>query len=116
MRDLRELGPDRDPVATLARRSAQEAPPCAEPAASAEAAPLTETQRANLAAGDAADGKVDHVVGQCNSCALHMEGDPTYKAQAGDYELHFCSASCLEAYEADPAKGLEQMGENAKQL
>ena len=60
-----------------------------------------EPDAAVLAAADAEDGTVDHVVEKCVVCSMAMPGDPTQTVTLGDYELHMCSALCTEAFEAD---------------
>ena len=67
---------------------------------------------AQLAAADAVDGTVDHVVTQCAGCGLGMSGDPSHAAQIGDYELHLCSSSCQENFVADPAVVLGRLPAN----
>ena len=62
-----------------------------------------------LAAADAHDGKVDHVVEECGGCGLGMLGDPVNAVQHEGYELHFCSSSCASTFEADPAAGLKRI-------
>lgn len=74
------------------------------PAASADPAAI-------LAAADAHDGTVDHVVGECGGCMLGMPGDPAHAVEHAGYELHFCSESCKASFEADPAAGVSRLGE-----
>jgi hypothetical protein len=57
----------------------------------------------HLAAADASDGTVDHVVTQCAGCGLGMSGDPAHSARVGDYEMHLCSDSCQANFVSDPA-------------
>ena len=67
-----------------------------------------------LAAADAHDGTVDHVVSECAGCALGMKGDPAHAVSHEGYEMHFCSASCKEHFEAEPEAGLARLGQVAK--
>ncbi len=62
-----------------------------------------------LAAADAHDGTVDHVVSECAGCGLGMAGDPAHAVTHEGYELHFCSDSCKSTFEADPAGGIEHL-------
>lgn len=76
-----------------------------EPAAQAEEAtrPDAATQ---LALADAFDGVADHVISRCPSCGLAMDGSPEHAMQFAGYELHFCSAGCLDSFAADPEAGI----------
>jgi hypothetical protein len=56
---------------------------------------------------DLADGNEDHVVGQCGSCALGMEGTAEHAVQVGDYEMPFCSQSCATRMETEPEEVME---------
>ena len=62
-----------------------------------------------LAAADAHDGAVDHVVHECASCSLGMDGDAAHASQHGGYTLHFCSASCKDRFEADPESAIDRL-------
>lgn len=64
-----------------------------------------------LAAADAHDGAVDHVVHECTGCGLGMPGDPAHTAKHEGYDLQFCSETCQAGFEADPAKGVAQLGQ-----
>lgn len=55
-----------------------------------------------LAEADRADGKEDHVIEQCYSCALGMHGKSEFAATVKGYEAHFCSQSCRDHFESDP--------------
>ena len=59
-----------------------------------------------LAAADALDGETDNVVAKCPGCKLAMDGKAEHAAQVGDYELHFCSASCAEHFTEDTETSL----------
>ena len=67
-----------------------------------------------LAAADAHDGAVDHVVGECGGCMLGMAGDPAHVVTHEGYELHFCSEGCKAGFEADPAAGVARLAEAVK--
>lgn len=54
-----------------------------------------------LARADVVDGHEDHVVSNCVGCALAMEGKAEQVVHVGDYEMHFCSDHCREAFEKD---------------
>ena len=70
---------------------------------------LTDAQRATLDAADLVDGAADKIVADCGRCALHMPGNEAHASHVGEYTLHFCAASCKEAFEADPAKGIAEI-------
>jgi len=55
-----------------------------------------------LAAADAADGTVDHVISKCATCRLGMDGVAQYTATYGGYEMHFCSAECRSSFLTEP--------------
>jgi hypothetical protein len=59
-----------------------------------------------LAAADAMDGEVDHIVSKCPGCSLLMGGKAEHSLALEDYSLHFCSATCREHFNADAAAGL----------
>lgn len=71
--------------------SSEPAPTAAEPALDRAAA---------LAAADAHDGTVDHVVSECAVCGLAMPGDPAHAVSVEGYEVHLCSASCQTEFES----------------
>ena len=75
----------------------QEASP---PAASPQATSVQDAG-ARLAAADAADGTVDHVVSKCATCRLGMDGVAQYTATYAGYEMRFCSPECKETFERD---------------
>jgi len=62
-----------------------------------------------LAAADAHDGAEDHVVSECAGCMLGMPGDASHAVEHEGYELHFCSATCKEGFEADPEAGVKRL-------
>lgn len=80
---------------------------CGAPAPEAGAASV-------LAAADAHDGTVDHVVHECGGCGLAMPGDAAHAVKHEGYELHFCSEGCKEGFESDPAAGLAKIGQVVK--
>ncbi|MCA9173374.1 MAG: hypothetical protein KDB14_02680 [Planctomycetales bacterium] len=68
----------------------------ATPPTPGDQAPTTVAER--LAAADALDGKVDHVIEHCYPCALGMKGKPELTSKTDGYTLHFCSEGCLEHF------------------
>ncbi len=62
-----------------------------------------------LAKADGMDGAEDMVVSKCPGCALAMDGDAAHAANMGDYELHFCSADCMDKFNEAPVKSLMAM-------
>lgn len=62
-----------------------------------------------LAAADALDGEVDHVVSKCAGCALGMDGKSENSLQLAGYTLHLCSPSCKERFEPEAEKKLLAM-------
>lgn len=78
----------------------------ADDAGEAPAAVMTTVDRERLAAADAHDGTVDHVVEDCILCNLHMKGTTQYIAQVEGYAVHLCSGYCQKSFEADPAASL----------
>jgi hypothetical protein len=62
-----------------------------------------------LIQADAADGAIDQVVAQCAGCGLGMSGNPLYAAEHDEYELHFCSSSCLDGFSDNPIAVLESL-------
>ncbi len=77
------------------------APGPAEPGMGPATPGIYEADPALLAAADAEDGTVDHVVENCVVCSMAMPGDPSQTVKLGEYELHMCSALCTETFEAD---------------
>jgi hypothetical protein len=79
----------------------------------AAAAPyvLTDVHEAVLAAADAHDGTVDHVVSECASCGLGMPGDSAHAVSVGEYQVHLCSDSCKTMFEASTGETLDRIGE-----
>ena len=78
---------------------------CGTPAATtgdANAAPV-------LAAADAHDGTVDHVVSECTGCGLGMPGKAEHSVKHEGYELHFCGESCKGNFEKDPKAGVANL-------
>ncbi|MCA9572643.1 MAG: hypothetical protein H6737_05045 [Alphaproteobacteria bacterium] len=71
------------------------------------------THAAILKAADAHDGVEDHVVSECGGCSLAMKGDPAHSVEVDGYALHFCSASCKDAFEADVEGGMKRIGNAA---
>ena len=70
---------------------------------------LNEAAVMMLAKADGMDGAEDMVVSKCPGCALAMEGDAAHSANMGDYELHFCSAECMDKFNEAPVKSLMAM-------
>ena len=70
------------------------------PAAETEEAPVVDVE-AKLALADEFDGVADRVVSRCAACSLRMDGSAEHALQFAGYELHFCSAGCLESFSAD---------------
>jgi YHS domain-containing protein len=76
--------------------------------------PLTldvETQAkmtAVLAALDTADGTTDMNVTKC-MCGMDVEGSKQ-TAQVEGYTMNFCSASCKDTFQANPAESVMAMG------
>jgi YHS domain-containing protein len=68
-----------------------------------------------LAAADAHDGTVDHVVSECTGCGLAMAGDAANSVTHEGYELHFCSESCKSNFEADIPAGIARLEGAVKQ-
>jgi hypothetical protein len=64
---------------------------------------------AKLAGADLADGTEDHIVGRCPGCSLMMEGSADHALTVEDYELHFCSDSCLGRFEKDAVAKIAQL-------
>lgn len=92
-----------------------EATPAEEPAADETAADaLDEDAKEALAAADAHDGTVDHVVSECAVCGLGMQGDPAHAVTVGEYEVHLCSASCKGHFEENTQQTLERVAEIAR--
>jgi len=56
---------------------------------------------AKLAKADLVDGNEDKVVHRCAGCWLGMDGDEAHVLVVGDYQLHFCSASCRDRFAKD---------------
>lgn len=83
--------------------SEPEAEPAAEPAPSIDRAAI-------LAAADAHDGVVDHVVSECSVCGLAMSGDPEHALTSGDYVLHMCSSTCQSHMEAHEEEVIANLG------
>jgi len=78
-----------------------------EVAAEAKTAAATEAEvEAKLAKADLVDGTADKIVSKCPACALKMDGKPEHALQVAGYTLHFCCASCKQAYEKDPTKAI----------
>jgi len=103
-------------VALLAGCAEQTTPPAEE--AAAEAVPeeivaavfeMTPDLEAVLVEADLADGTEDMVVARCPGCGLAMEGSAEHTAHAGEYELHFCTEQCKEAFSEDLAGSLMAM-------
>ncbi len=61
---------------------------------------------AMLAKADLVDGTEDHVVHRCASCALGMDGDEKNALTVGKYQMHFCSANCLDGFAKDPSANI----------
>jgi hypothetical protein len=81
-----------------------------------EAAPdapyvLTDAHESVLAAADAHDGTVDHVVSECATCGLGMPGDSAHAVTVGDYQVHLCSDSCKTMFEDSTGETLDRIGE-----
>jgi hypothetical protein len=55
-----------------------------------------------LAAADALDGTMDHVISRCASCGLRMAGKPEFACRIGEYTLHSCAERCSHAVCDDP--------------
>ena len=73
-----------------------------------EASPAVD-RAAALAAADAHDGSVDHVVGECAVCGLAMPGDPAHAVSVDEYEVHLCSESCKTEFETNTDATLERV-------
>lgn len=67
-----------------------------------------------LAAADAHDGNVDHVVSECTGCGLAMPGNAAHSVKHEGYELHFCGDSCKAGFEKDPVAGVAGLEESVK--
>ncbi len=61
---------------------------------------------AMLAKADLVDGTEDHVVHRCANCALGMDGDEKNALTVGKYQMHFCSADCLDGFAKDPSANI----------
>ncbi len=72
---------------------------------------LTDAHEAVLAAADAHDGTVDHVVSECASCGLGMPGDAAHAVTVGEYQVHMCSDSCKTMFEGSTGETLDRIGE-----
>jgi hypothetical protein len=107
-------------VALLAGCAEQATPPVEEAAAEPVAEPvpeevvpaafeMTPDLEAKLAAADLSDGAEDKVVARCPGCGLAMDGSAEHAAHAGDYALHFCSETCMDAFSEDMAASLMAM-------
>ncbi len=70
---------------------------------------LSESAVATLAWADAHDGNVDHIIGECATCRLHMNGKDTIVAALDEYTLYLCSERCRVAVEEDPEAVLSQI-------
>ena len=77
--------------------------------ASAREVAVQVSDRAGLAAADAADGTTDHVVSRCATCRLGMDGVAQYSATYAGYEMHFCSTECKQTFEQDPAAVIRKL-------
>lgn len=73
----------------------------------------TEEMLAALRGADRVDGAEDRIVSRCPGCGLAMEGTAEHTLEIGDYELHFCSATCQEHFEKNPVAGIESLREDA---
>ena len=82
--------------------------------------PLTidvETQAkmtAVLSALDAADGTTDLNVTKC-MCGMDVD-DGKQTAQVEGYTMNFCSASCKDTFQANPAESVMKMGTPAVEM
>ena len=59
-----------------------------------------------LAKADSFDGAEDRVISKCLTCSLGMAGNAEHTSQFGSYELHLCSETCKESFDADPEKAV----------
>ena len=75
--------------------------PVPAPEEAREEAPQIDVE-AKLALADELDGAADQVISRCPSCSLRMDGSAEHAMQFAGYELHFCSAGCLDSFAADP--------------
>jgi hypothetical protein len=71
----------------------------------------TDAHESVLAAADAHDGTVDHVVSDCASCGLGMPGDAAHAVRVGEYQVHMCSDSCKTLFEDGTGETLDRIGE-----
>jgi YHS domain-containing protein len=82
--------------------------------------PLTldvETQAkmtAVLSVLDAADGTTDLTVRKC-MCGMDVEGSKQ-TVQVEGYTMNFCSASCKDTFQANPAESVMKMGTPAPEM
>jgi YHS domain-containing protein len=63
---------------------------------------VSDEAKVKLAEADKLDGKEDHVVERCYSCALGMEGKPEFAVEVDGYTVRFCSEDCREHFASDP--------------
>jgi hypothetical protein len=63
---------------------------------------------------DAADGNIDKVVEKCVACKLKMKGNPEHTVNFGEYQLHFCTEFCKEAFTRNPEEALASLDETDK--
>ncbi len=63
---------------------------------------LSDEAKSKLVEADKLDGKEDHVIQRCYSCALGMEGKTDFAAEVDGYTVQFCSENCREHFEKDP--------------
>lgn len=93
-----------------------DAPATTAPTPTASPTPLAEltVDPEVMKKADLADGTEDHVVSQCGSCALGMEGSADHAVTVGDYEMHFCSASCELRMKETPEAVMETVEKAVK--
>lgn len=107
-------------VALLVGCAEQTAPPAEEAAVEPVPEPVVEEVmpavfemtpelEAVLVKADLVDGTEDKVVARCPGCDFGMEGSAEHAVHAGDYELHFCSEKCKDAFSEDLAGSLMAM-------